>query len=168
MSYDLSYYSPEDVTVSIAGVVDLEGFYEGTFINIQKDDPLFSSRTTADGMTTRTKRSADVYTIRLSLMNTSSSNELLSKLSLLDQSTFILKFPLMIKDTVGSTLFFASSAWVEQYPETSFGTDISQRDWVIKAAQATLYVGGNTDASSMMEDLINTIGGLAPSIRGIV
>ena len=163
----LAHYSPEDVNVIIAGLIDLEGFTEGSFVSIRRDKPLFISRESADGQVSRTRVGGNTYTVELDLMSTSESNEMLTRLSLIDHSTHVVKFPLYIKDSLGSTLLFSTTAWIEQHPDTAFSTTVTSRKWMIKCSQATLHIGGNENPSSRMEDLTNGILGLAPSFRSI-
>lgn len=163
----LGHYSPEEITVSIAGLFTLEGFAEGSFVTIARDSPLFSTRETSDGRVSRTKNSSSAHTVSITLMGTAESNDTLSRLSQLDHSTHIAKFPLFIKDELGSTLFFASSAWVEDSPDVSFGLSVTDRVWVLKCAQASLYVGGNEEESGMVEDVFNAITGHSSNVRQI-
>lgn len=161
----LSHYSPEDVTISIAGLMNIEGYAEGSFVSITRDAPLFETVESADGRISRVKRPSKTHTVEITLMGTAESNELLTRLSLIDHNTLVAKFPLMIKDNLGGTVFFSASAWVESLPVTQFSTTVTDRTWRLKCAQATLFVGGNEDQSSTMEDVINVLSGLAPSVR---
>lgn len=161
----IGHYSPEDISVIIAGIVELEGFSEGSFITVNRESPLFQTRESADGVVSRAKIASNTYTVKMSLMGTSESNELLTRLALLDHSTHIVKFPLFIKDELGKTLIFSTSSWVESVPTVGLSTAVDNREWVIKLSQATMFVGGNEEKSGRIEDVINTITGLAPSLR---
>lgn len=160
----LYHYSPEDVSISIAGAITLSGFVEGTFITITRDNPLFQTHESSDGVVSRVKRNSKTFTVNITLMNTSESNDILSRMSLLDHSTSIVKFPLFIKDSLGGTVFFAGSSWIENTPSTAYSIDITDRQWSLKCTQASLYNGGNDSRSDVVEDLFNTISGLAPSL----
>lgn len=164
MSSILATYSPEDVIISIAGFLPIEGLLEGTFVSISKDVQLFTSKESSDGVVSRVANKSGLYTVSVTLMSTADSNQVLSRLAMLDSSTKILKFPLIIKDTLGSTLLFSTSSWIENMPTTEFSTGVTARTWSIKCAKATLNVGGNESASGLIEDAINTLAGLAPSI----
>lgn len=167
MSTKLAHYSPEDVIVSIAGFLPIEGYLEGTFVSISKDVPFFTSKESSDGVVSRVANRSGLYTVELTLMSTSESNQILTRLAMLDSSTKILKFPLIIKDTLGSTLLFATSSWIEGMPTTEFSTGVSGRGWTIKCSKATLNVGGNEGGSGLIEDAINTLAGLAPNISSL-
>ena len=160
----LATYSPEDVTISIAGLLPIEGYLEGTFISISREAPFFTSKESADGVVSRVASASKTYNIKLSLHQASESNLILSRIASIDNSTHILKFPIMIKDHLGSTMVFSTTSWIENAPETTFSTGIEGRTWEIKCANAALNVGGNSRTSTMIEDAIGTIGGLLPRI----
>ena len=42
-----------------------------------------------------------------------------------------------------TSLFYASLAWIEGTPVMTFGTDVSNRDWVFNCIGVTEVVGGN-------------------------
>ena len=163
----LSTYSPEDVSFIIAGVINLRGFTGGTFITISKDQPVFKTVESTDGIPSRVKNISKAYTITVDLMSTSESNEVMTRLSLIDYSTHVVKFPLLIKDEMGSTLFFSTSAWIEGHPDVSFSMGVEGRRWVLKATDASNFIGGNESPSALSEDIFNTVVGLAPSLRTI-
>lgn len=163
----LRTYSPEDVVVSVAGIFTLEGFAEGSFISIRRDAPLFESYESSDGMVSRVKRPSKTYTVTVTIMSTSSSNEFLTRLGLIDYHTHSGKFPVLIKDTLGKTLFFSGSSWIEDLPSTEFSDDIIGRQWSFKCSQATLFVGGNGSPSGIFEDIFNIATGAMPSVRQI-
>lgn len=167
MSTILAHYSPEDVIVLIGGFLEVEGFLEGTFISISKDVPFFTTKESSDGVVSRVANKSGLYTVNLTLMSTSESNLILTRTASLDNLTHILKFPLIIKDTLGSTLLFSTTSWVENVPTVDFTTDVSSRSWNIKCAKATMSVGGNEKTSGLVQDAISTIAGLAPNLKGM-
>jgi len=160
-------YSPEDIQVAVAGILNITGFVEGSFVTISRDAPLFATTESADGMVSRVKRNSNTYTVSLSLMNTSESNDALTILAGIDHSTSVAKFPLLIKDSLGSTVFFATSAWIENLPSTEYSTTITNRNWNIRCASSTLFVGGNKEPSGGGEDATKILLGLAPTLTSI-
>lgn len=164
----LATYSPEDIIVTIAGLLPLSGFAEGTFINISREKELFSYRESADGVVSRTISPSKVYKVEVTLVSSSKSNEVLTKIALLDSKVGVLKFPLYIKDNMGSSLLFSTSSWIQNISDAEFSTTLSSRKWTIICADATNYVGGNEDASGALEDLANTVLGLSPTLGGLI
>lgn len=164
----LNSYSPEDVTVLVAGVLPLTGFIAGSFVTIKKDVSPFQAARTSDGQVARLYSNDQTYTVTLTLHNTAESNEVLTKLWLLDEITQRGKFPLLIKDQLGSSLFFSTTSWIEGIPDTTYGSEITERTWTIRSSQAVINIGGNASASSLIEDLLNTVTAAVPILEGIL
>lgn len=139
----LAHYSPEDVTVLLGGVYPVDGFVDGSFISIQKVAPNFTTKVTADGQVCRTRVSSDVYSLGLTLASTASSNKILTTLAALDLAATDSKFPILIKDSNGSTTFFSPSAWISEIPSVEFDVEVSNREWRLTCAGGVLIVGGN-------------------------
>lgn len=162
-------YSPEAVTALIAGFIPIEGYVDGTFINITKDVLPFTAVRTPDGTVARVYNSDQTYTIECTLHNGSESNELLTKLWQLDEiSGGKGKFQFMVKDNSGSDLFFSVTTWIEQIPPLIKSTGVDSRTWVLRSSGASINIGGNGDQSSLIEDLANTIISALPALNGLV
>lgn len=159
----LATYSPEDVDILLAGIINISGFINGTFVNIAKDVGTFSTRESSDGVVSRNHASSGTYTVTLTLASTSESNKYLTLFSRLDDVTKMGMFPLIIKDRMGSTLLFSPKSWIETLPDTDFDVDVTERAWKIKCANAVLSIGGNEESSSIAEDVISVSGGLLGS-----
>jgi hypothetical protein len=164
----IATYTPEQVYVVIAGILNADGFAEGTFINVSKDDAPYRSRTTADGVTVRLYRNSQTYTVELTFHIGSTSNDFLTKLWQLDEITQRGKFPLLIKDGSGSDLFFSATSWIEGLPTMVKSTNFDTRTWRIKCSSAGVNFGSNSDESSLVEDLINIASSALPAIEGIL
>lgn len=165
---DLLTYSPEDVTILLAGFIPIEGYIDGTFLSIKRDINPYSSKVTADSITSRTYRSSKNYTVTLTLHSASASNDVLTALLELDELTQTAKFPIIIRDQLGTSFFYSASAWVEDPADMDFGTNITERRWVIKATQSIMSVGGNDGESSLIGELARTLLAAAPTISGLL
>ena len=141
----LANYSPEDVVFLLGGAIPIDGFLDGTFISVSKSTPIFETVVSSDARVSRTQVENPLYSVTLSLASTASANEFLSAISFVDRKTGRGKFPLLIKDTMGTSLFYASLAWIENIPDLSFGTDVVSRDWTFSCIGVTEVVGGNED-----------------------
>lgn len=157
-------YSPEDVTILLLGFIPVEGYIDGTFISINKDIPPFTSGMTADGVQSRVHRISSSYTMRLVISNVSPTNDVLTKLWQIDEITKMGKFPILVKDQLGTSLFFSATSWIESPPSLYYSNRITEREWVIKCAEATINIGGNDDASGLINDLLNTVSSATPQI----
>jgi len=150
----LSTYSPSDVTVTLAGMHSVTGYIDGTFIRIIKDCKPFYKVRAMDGEIARMYFDDTGYRVELTLMQSSSSNNILSMLYNIDSTTHMGKFPLFIKDGRGQTNFLAASAWVESIPDVDFGTEMSERKWVFGCSDVVFTIGGNEDTSAIEDSLL--------------
>lgn len=144
----LGSYSPEDVTVILSGAfgsVTVNGFVEGTFISITRENPHATLYTGADLSNARVIRRNKGGTININLHQASESNDVLSYLLQKDEEdasgTWL--FSVTIKDELGRSVFHSPTCFISQPPEASFGTDLSDRGWVIQAVSIDQVQGGN-------------------------
>lgn len=164
----LATYSPEDVNILVAGVVPITGLAAGTFLKISKNLQPFTTQRTSDGQVARLRNNDQTYTITLTLHSTAESNDILTKLSAIDQLLLKGKFPLFIKDLKGTSFFFSTTTWIESEPDQDFADSITERVWVLRSSQAVTNIGSNVEASGVMDDLINTMISAAPAFGGIL
>lgn len=163
----LANYSPEAVNCLAFGI-PLNGFADGTFINISKDKVAYGSTETTDGQVARIYTNSQTYTISLTFHRGSTSNDILTKLWQLDELSQVGKFPLFIKDLSGTDLFFSTSTWIEGVPNMVQSTNFDTRTWILKSSQAVINIGSNQDASGILQDLINLASGAASIIEGVL
>lgn len=163
---DLYSYSPQDVTVLVAGFIQIKGFIDGSFVTVSKDVQPFKIQRTSDGQIARLYDNDSTYTVNITLHQASDSNDVMNKLWQLDAITQRGKFPITIKDELGTSFFFASSCWIETLPALEYSTEITSRTWVIRCSQGIINVGGNAE-SSIIEDLVNIATAALPSIEGL-
>lgn len=164
---ELANYCPEDVNCLAFGI-PLNGFADGTFINISKDKVSYGSTETADGQVARLYTNSQTYTISLTFHRGSTSNDILTKLWQLDELSQVGKFPLFIKDLSGTDLFFSTNTWIEGVPNMVQSTNFDTRTWVLKSSQAVINIGSNQDASGILQDLINLASGAASIVEGVL
>lgn len=157
-------YSPEDISILLLGFIPVEGYIDETFVSINKDLPPFTSGITADGQQSRVHRISATYTMRLVLSNVSPTNDVLTKLWQIDEITKSGKFPILVKDQLGSSLFFSATSWIESPPSLYYSDRVTEREWIIKCAESVINVGGNGDSSELVEDLLNSVASAIPSI----
>ena len=158
----LSFYSPADIIVVIGGVLTVSGFMEGTFLEVNKDLKPYQCRRTPDGTTARLYIKDRTYTLKFTLAQTSDSNDVLTRIQQLDEITQLGYFPLLIKDSKGSTLLFSPTAWIEEIPNQTFGTNIEPRTWGIRAVNCVSHIGGNEGTDGLFDDLLKTVLSSAP------
>ena len=145
-------YSPDDVVVTIGGFYSIEGIPEGTFINVKKDLQSMTSTRSTDGIVARAKVINSTYSIAISLMRSSPSNDMLTRLWQLDELTSMGKFPLLIKDTRGTGYFFSTETWIEEVPDLSYSDTVDSLTWGLRSDRGVIHIGGN-DSNTAIEDL---------------
>lgn len=153
MAKSILTYSPKDVIVLIGGFYKLEGYAADTFISIRKDAKPFETMRSMDGEQARIYNKDEGYTVNLTLAQSSVSNNVLSAIYNIDAATQMGKFPLLIKDTKGSTTFFAGTAWIETTPDVTFASELSVRTWTIGTSEAGMNIGGNADNNLALDVL---------------
>lgn len=136
-------YAPSEVTITMAGLYSVTGFAEGTFVKIVKDTQQITTVRAMDGSMSRIKSPDKGWKIEISLAQSSPANDILSTLWNVDNVTGMGKFPLMIKDGSGSTMFMAATSWVEELPDIVFSNQMEVRTWRLAATDVLVNVGGN-------------------------
>lgn len=135
-------YDPKSVIITIGGV-PISGYADGTFLEIVADTQQFTKVIGADGYTTRVKSNNYGALATLTISQSSPSNDVLSGFLALDRASNAGIVPVLIKDLSGSTIFFAGTGWIRQFPDVTFGNEINNRAWQIDLAEADIFVGGN-------------------------
>ncbi|WKV20445.1 putative structural protein [Pseudomonas phage 16Q] len=136
-------YSPNDVTITIAGLYSVTGYAEGTFVRITKDTQQVTTTRAMDGTISRIKSPDTGWKIEITLAQSSSANDIFSTLWNVDKVTGMGKFPLFIKDGSGTTMFTAGTAWVEDLPDIVFSNQLETRTWRFAATDVIVNIGGN-------------------------
>lgn len=157
-------YIPESVNCLIGGIIPVEGFVDGTFISVDKDEMPYSSIRMPDGTVARKKNTSQTYTITITLHNGAETNNLLTKMWQIDELTDRGKFPLLIKDQSGSDLLFSTESWIEGIPSITKSNAIDSRVWVIKSAYAVINIGGNEEQSDLINDIVNIAASALPGL----
>lgn len=161
----VAHYSPEDVDFIVAGMFPATGMVDGSFITIEKEENPYTSIKTADGKVARMSNSDQTYKVTLTLSAMSDFNSTLTNLWLADELTGQGKYPLMIKDNLGNSLFFSGTAWISELPITEYSLDMGVKEWVFTATQCSQYFGGNYSQAGLVQSLISGLAGAIPEIQ---
>jgi hypothetical protein len=137
-------YSPKDISIIVAGT-QITGFAEDSFLSIERSSDAFVKVVGADGEVARTASADKSGTITITLLQSSSSNDVLSALQAADEISLTGKFPLLIKDHFGTSIHEASTAWVMKVADAEYGAELGDVEWTIECADLTSFVGGNTN-----------------------
>lgn len=135
-------YSPKDISIVVAGAT-ISGYAEGTFCNIERSADAFTKVVGAGGEVTRTASADRSGTITITLLQTSSSNDILSSLQQADELSLTGKFPVLIKDNFGNSLHEASTAWIMKVADAEYAAEMGSREWTIECSDLISFVGSN-------------------------
>jgi len=160
----IASYCPDIVDVLVAGFIKVDGFVDGTFVQIDKDEMPYSSIRMPDGTVARKRNNSQTYTITITLHSAAEANNLFTKLWQIDELTQKGKFPILVKDRSGSDLLFSTESWIEGIPSMTKSNAIDSRVWVIKSAYALINVGGNEEASGLLQDITNIAASALPGL----
>ena len=160
----LGTYSPESVQVVLSNAKfthTMSGFTDGTFINIARVIPHATLYTGADASNVRVVRAVRNCDITFTLHQSSESNDVLSQLLRLDEDSRSGEdiFTMTIKDSSGRTVASSGSVFIGTIPEAGFGTDISDRDWLLHAINVDIVYGGNGKMTPAGFSTVNSLGG---------
>jgi len=140
-------YDPKQVAISIGGY-PISGFADGTFIRVERDEAAFTKKVGCDGETSRAKTNNRAGTVTLTLMQTSSSNDALSSIALLDETSNAGVVPVLISDLSGRSTFFSANGWIEGPVAAEYGKELGEIEWKIAVADLDVFIGGNPEYGS--------------------
>lgn len=127
----------------IVGGIRIQGFADGEGVSVELDDDLYQKVTGADGDVSRARRNGLAASAKLTLMQTSPSNDILSGFAILDRTLNAGIVPFMIKDLLGTSVIFSAYGWVKKLPAYTAGKELSNREWILDLANVEEFIGGN-------------------------
>lgn len=145
--------SPADVHVLLGGFYEVVGFADGSFVTITKNQQPFNSSRAMDGEVARVYHSDSRYNLKITVASSSPTNDLFTKLWQLDEATKSVFFPILIKDSLGTSLFFSLEAWICIPPDLSFSNTVETRDWIFECNNGSINLGSNTDNQDILQDV---------------
>jgi len=138
----VSTYDPGKGVLSFAGY-PIHGFADGTAIEAERTNDSFSMVSGADGEVARSASRDRTGFVTVHLLQTSASNDDLSRQLDLDEKFGTGVGPLQFKDLSGRTVFKASASWVRKPPALSNGKEVTERVWIIDCGDLDIQVRGN-------------------------
>ena len=133
---------PKKVIITF-GDQTINGFADGTFLEIEMAEDGIVSVAGADGEVARAINRSPLASVTITLLQTSESNDYFTAQHKLDKETGKGKLPLMVRDLFGKELLIASQAWVRKPATISRSKEVESREWVLDCQVETLVVGGN-------------------------
>lgn len=131
---NMTTYNPRKVTCAFGNHI-VTGFADDSFITIEPAGDGTSYVIGADGEVARSIDPSRVYTIKISLLQNSRSNEYLQKIYEKDVKDGDGTFSVNINDLLGKQKFTSGIAWVTKPASWSRGKQQGNREWEIVAAE---------------------------------
>lgn len=135
-------YDPKQVSCIVGGQIG-QGFSDGSFIKVERNEDAFTLKVGVDGEGTRAKSNNKSGKITITLMQSSSFNDTLSAFAAADELSNTGAVPFFLKDNSGRTLCTALTCWVKKYADSEFAKEVSTRVWTLETDDITVFVGGN-------------------------
>lgn len=131
---EVKTYSPDKVSLADGSHI-VTGFAEDSFIVITPIGDGTSYVRGADGEIARTVNMNNMYTVKITLLQTSASNEYFQKRYDKDQNDGDAIDPITIKDLMGKEKFFGQKSWVTKPAERKKGKTQENIEWEIVVAE---------------------------------
>lgn len=155
-------YAPEDVTIL------LSGYTLGGILSVELiwNSRPFTFRRGIRGVHTRTFSRDLCATIRLEVLQTSVTNDVLTQVLIQDRRNKSARLDITVRDVGGTTMYQANQAYLPAYPNTKFSRGFETRVWDIEVFDFTDgEIGGNNragfDLFSSVEGAIDFLGDTA-------
>ena len=141
----LKIYSASEVSLIFALIPIDGGRGEDEFVQIAKAGETFTYKAGVDGEGTRSESKENYFTVKVTLMQTSSGNAILSSIHAGDTTIpgGAGVAPILIRDKQGKSLFAASQAWIMKWPDLKYGKEVGQVEWEFGVHQPSMFIGGN-------------------------
>jgi hypothetical protein len=135
-------YDPKNVSMIVGGKI-MHGFGDGTFIKVSRNEQAFNLKVGVDGEGTRAKSNNKSGKFEITLMQSSSSNDILSGYATADELSNLGAVPVLLRDNNGTTLATALTGWVQKLPDSELAKEITTRTWTIETDALEMFIGGN-------------------------
>lgn len=133
----------KDVSL-IVGADAIRGFHDGTVIEVEPGSDEFTKAVGADGDVSRAASNDRTCLIRVTLQQTSPSNDVLSRNANIDRATGSAVLPVILRDARGGTLIASESCWVKKLPTASYNKgEVNGWTWELDCGQCDMFLGGN-------------------------
>lgn len=154
-------YSPKQVIFSVGGYT-LTGWQSiGVTRSVQGFTPIRGIR----GKNTRVQNTDTSATITISILQTSMSNDTLSRIHALDLERGTGRLDIILKDKGGTGVYGSSEAYILGYPEVAYSGGFEYRVWKIFAQSTTTYVvGGNGKVNNIFDSLTSKVSDVVDTV----
>lgn len=130
-------YNPRKVTCAL-DTHNVKGFSDDSMITVDYAGDGTSYVEGADGEVTRSIDPSSIYTVKITLQQTSATNAWLRNKYKADQSNGNGTFPINIKDILGNEKFTSPCAWVSKPASWVRGKTQNDVEWELVATGGTV------------------------------
>ncbi len=123
-------YDPAKIFLNFLGL-HIEGYMDGTFLTVERDEDAFTLKVGADGEKARARNNNRAGKIIVTLMQGSPSNAELSALALLDEQVGTSIGPASVSDGLGTTVASCADAYIGRQAKIERGKETLGTEWTI-------------------------------------
>lgn len=134
---EVKTYNPKQVTMAFGSHI-VTGYADDSFIDISPNGDGVTKKVGCDGEIVRSISPDGTYVLKLSVLQTSSTNTFLQERYAQDQKNGEGMFPVLIKDLKGTMKFSTDSAWVAKPASRAYGKESNNREWELHTGEAEL------------------------------
>lgn len=140
MPQNVDTIDPKEVTVMIADNI-IEGFADAKIL-VERESDAVIDEAGPDGDVARLITNDFRGTFTITLLQTSRSNLILSRLAKADALSGNGIFPVVIKDNRGNDLHIGATSWIRKMPASAYSKSVETRVWAIRTSNLNQTVGG--------------------------
>ena len=140
----LKGYALAGLTINWGGH-DFEGFAADAALSIEPTSDRFTFTEGADGSAARAKTGSKLYTVKISLLQTSASNAFCAAIlqaDEIDDSGIAGVLPFIFKDKNGLDAFFSPAMSIIKPPPIVRSNKIENQEWEFRAADGKVFPAG--------------------------
>lgn len=134
-------YDPARVLVTWGGL-PIIGYGPGRFVTARRDRAVWKSVDGTHGEMARIRSRVKTGTIEVVLRSTSPTNRALGVLMKTDETTGNIVAPFVVTDTINGSLHASLDAYLEGYPEASYGRQEGDTVWRFKCKALDMQYSG--------------------------
>jgi hypothetical protein len=130
------------------GLIQIGGAGEGGFVELEKKNDDFTAEEMIDGEVILCFTGSRLWTAKITLAQTSNSNDVLSAIRLAGVNAArngnggASIVPTTVSDTGGSTLFNSPRSIVGKPAKADFQSKVKDREWTILCTDVDVFIGG--------------------------
>lgn len=139
-------YDARDIVITW-GEVELTGSGDGDFVTIAYNTDNVTLHKGAQGYMTAVISSDDSGRVTWVGTQSTPTNDRLSAFAAQQRRAGVglIKKPIQVKHVNGTTLASGAEAWIVKAPDTVFGADHKNREWMFEIPHLELFIGSTND-----------------------